>query len=318
MSVAIPQQWNRRPVMRWGALLMMLWVFVTVPPDSTDAHEIAVLKSADIAAYNQAVAGLKAELPDSSTITEYDMQGDVSRGRKLARKIRASDASVVITVGLKAALVAKLEIVDVPIIYCMVLDPAKYDLHAPNMTGISLQVPIARQFGTMQLVLPNLKKIGVVYDPEKTGPFVEDARQVAKGLGFELVERQVSSEKELPAALRAIVSKVDAFWLIPDSTILTEESLRFVLSTALDRNVPVIGFSSEFVRNGALVGLSVNSEDIGKQAGAMARRILKGQNAAPPATVPPDRVRFALNLKTAKFLGLELPSEVVGRADEVY
>ena len=314
----ISQRSGRRSVIRWGALLLFLWGFVTVLPASLLAREIAVLKSADIAAYNQAIAGLKAELPESSTVTEYDMQCDVARGRKLARKIRASDASVVITVGLKAALVAKLEIVDVPVIYCMVLDPDKYDLHAPNMTGISLQVPIARQLGTMHLVLPNLRQLGVVYDPEKTGPLVDEARRVAKGLGLELIEQQVSSEKGVPAALREIIPRVDALWLIPDSTILTEDSLRFVLSTALDRNVPVIGFSSEFVRNGALVGLSVNSEDVGKQAGALARRILKGQNSVSSSALPPDRVRFALNLKTAKFLGLSLPPEVINRADELY
>ena len=60
-------------------------------------------------------------------VTEYDLQGDVARGQKLARKVRASDAAVVVAVGLKAALVAKLEIVDVPVIFCMVLDPARYD-----------------------------------------------------------------------------------------------------------------------------------------------------------------------------------------------
>jgi putative ABC transport system substrate-binding protein len=221
-------------------------------------------------------------------------------------------------VGLKAALVAKLEIVDVPVIYCMVLDPDKYDLHAPNMTGISLQIPIDRQFATMHSVLPRMKHIGVLYDPDKTGPIIEEARRVAKSLGLDLVERRVSSEKDLPATLREMISKVDALWLVPDSTILTEDSLRFVLATALDRNVPVIGFSSEFVRNGALVGLSVNSQDIGRQAGLMAKKILRGQSTASRAAVPPERVRFALNLKTAKFLGLTLPPEVIGRADELY
>src|SRR5918996_2489745 len=78
--------------------------------DPAVASEIAILKSADIAAYTQAVAGIRADVSDTTTtITEYDMQGDVGRGRKLARKIRASEASLVIAVGLKAALVAKLE-----------------------------------------------------------------------------------------------------------------------------------------------------------------------------------------------------------------
>jgi putative ABC transport system substrate-binding protein len=312
----------RRPAVRWGGLAAAVWLpacLVFAWPDALRAADIAVLKSADIAAYNQAVSGIKGEISDSiNNVVEYDMQGDLARGRKLARKIRTSDAALIIAVGLKAALAAKSEIADMPVIYCMVLDPNKHDLHAGNMTGISLQIPIDRQFAAMRNVLPQLKRIGVLYDPEKTASLIGEAGRIAKAAGMELVERRVSSEKDVPSALRDVIDKVDVLWLVPDSTILTEDSLRFILRTALDRNVPVFGFSSEFVRSGALAGLSVNSIDIGRQAGGIAKKVLKGQGTGSSNSVPPDRVRLALNLKTAKFLGLVLPSDVVGRADEVY
>jgi putative ABC transport system substrate-binding protein len=287
-------------------------------PDHAGASEVAILKSADLAAYNQAVAGFKAAMPPSTTFVEYDMQGDVGRGQKLARKIRASDATLLLAVGVKAARVAKLEIVDIPVLFCMVLDPAKHDLKAPNMTGIRLEVPLDRQFSAMRSVLPSLKRIGVLYDPEKTGRLVDEARLLAKSIGLELVAKQVGTEKELPAALRALLSQVEALWLVPDSTVLTEDSLKFVLGTALDFNVPVIGFSSELVRSGALVGLSVHYEDVGRQAGLMAKKILTDQSSPFATTLPPDRLRLALNLKTAKFLGITVPPEVVNNADELY
>lgn len=305
------------PLLGW--LLAILWLVAPGLPDPARASEIAVLKSSsDIAAYSQAVETLKAELPASVTVTEYDLQGDIARGQKLARKVRASDAAVVVAVGLKAALVAKLEIVDVPVIFCMVLDPARYDLRAPNLTGISLQIPIERQFNTIREILPKASRLGVLYDPEKTGGLVEDARRTAKSLGLALIERQVRAEKQVPAALRELLPQIEALWLVPDSTILTEDSLRFVLSTALDHSVPVVGFSAEFVRNGALLGLSVSPVDIGKQAGVLAKKILQGEAPPSQTAVPPERVRLAINLKTAKFLGVTLPPEVVSRADDVY
>jgi putative ABC transport system substrate-binding protein len=287
-------------------------------PDHAAAAEVAILKSADLAAYNQAVAGFKAAMPSSTTFIEYDMQGDAARGQKLARKIRASDATLLLAVGVKAALVAKLEIVDIPVIFCMVLDPAKHDLKAPNMTGIRLEIPINRQFSAMRSVLPSLRRIGVLYDPEKTGHLVEEARLLAKSMGLELVAKQVSTEKEVPPALRALLSQVEALWLLPDSTVLTEDSLKFVLGSALDLNVPVIGFSSELVRSGALVGLSVSYQDVGRQAGVLAKKILTDEYKPSSATLPPDRLRLALNLKTAKFLGITISSEVVNNADELY
>jgi putative ABC transport system substrate-binding protein len=286
-------------------------------PAEASAAEIVILKSADITAYTQAINGFRAALAGSATITEYDMQGDVGRGRKLARKVRGSNADLVLAVGIKAALAAKLEIVDIPIIYCMVLDPEKNGLNAPNMVGIMLEVPLDRQFKEMRSVLPGLKRLGVLYDPEKTGDLVEDARRIGKAFGVELIARQAHSEKEIPAALRGLIPQVDALWLIPDSTVLTEESISFLLTTTLDSNIPVIGFSSELVRSGALVGLSVNYEDVGRQAALLTPKIFSAQIKA-PATFPPEKLRLALNLKTGKFLGVQIPPDVVNRADQLY
>lgn len=305
-----------RRLRRTAGTLLSLLMFLA--PDPVGAAEVAILQSADLVAYSRAVAGFKAVMPSSTTFIEYDMQGDMARGRKLARKIRASDATLLLAVGVKAALVAKLEIVDIPVIFCMVLDPAKHDLKAPNMTGIRLDVPIERQFKTMRAVLPPVKRLGVLYDPEKTGDLVQEARLMAKALGFELIEREVRTEKDMPAVLRAIIPKIQALWLVPDSTVLTEDSLKFVMDTTLDSNVPVVGFSSELVRSGALVGLSVRYEDVGRQAGALARKVLSEQGRPFTSLFPPERLRLALNLKTARFLGIVIPSDVVSNADELY
>lgn len=286
-------------------------------PAVASATEIVILKSADITAYNQAVESFRAALDSTWTITPYDMQGDVAKGRKLARKIRASNADLVLAVGIKAALVAKLEIVDIPILYSMVLDPQKNGLTAPNMAGIMLEVPIDRQFGTMRGMLPSVKRLGVLYDPEKTGDLVEEARRSARAQGFELITRQVRSEKDVPSALRSLIPQVEGLWLIPDSTVLTEESVNFLLSMTLEANLPVIGFSAELVRSGALASLYVNYEDVGRQAATLAKRLLGGQIKT-PAVFTPERLRLAVNLKTAKFLGITIPPEVLNRADQLY
>ena len=298
--------------------LFVFCLLLFLPSDPVGAAEVVILKSADLAAYNQAVAGFKATMPPSTSFTEHDMQGDVAKGRKLARKIRASSAEVVLAVGLKAALAAKLEIVDIPVVFCMVLDPIKNGLNAPNMTGIRLEIPIERQLRTMRSVLPAVRRVGVLYDPEKTGDLVEEARLMARAMGFELIAREVRTERDVPTTLRALIPQIEALWLIPDSSVLTEDSVKFVMGTALDSNMPVIGFSSELVRNGALVGLSVSYEDVGRQAGLLARKILSEQARPFTTTFPPERLRLALNLKTARFLGIVIPPEVVSNADELY
>ena len=302
---------------RTALVFSFLLVLFTVPTPAV-ALDIAILKSSDIAAYNQAVDGFKAALPPGTNFTEYNMQGDIAEGKKQARKIRASDAELLLAVGLKAAQVAKLEITNTPVVFCMVLDPSKHGLKAPNMTGILLEVPIERQFATLRWALPGSKRLGVLYDPDKTGPMIEEARRRAKELGLGLIARPVTSEKEVPAALRELMPQVDTLWLLPDSTVLTEDSLRFLLGTTLEATIPVIGFSPDLVKSGALIGLSVQYDDLGRQAALLAKSLVNNQGTTSLGLIQPDRLRLSLNLKTGKYLGITIPPDVVGRADELY
>ena len=303
-----------RAVAGHGLLLGLCTLCV---PESS-AMDIAILQSSDIAAYREAIAGLKATGPIGATYTEYDAQGDLELGKKLARKLRASDASLVVAVGLKAALAAKVEIVDVPVVYMMVLDPLKHQLTAANMTGTLLEVPLDRQMKIMRMFLPNLHRIGTLYDPAKTSSRVKDAVQQATISDFQLTGIPIESDKDVPQQLRALLADVEALWLMPDSTVLTNESVQFILESALARQIPVIGFSPEFTRLGALLSMSVNYGEIGRETGLLVKRILNGEKLLPHNPLPIERFKITLNLKTAKFLGMTFPKELTSLIDETY
>ena len=300
-----------------AGLGLLLGLCTLCVPESS-AMDIAILQSSDIAAYREAIAGLKATGPIGATYTEYDAQGDLELGKKLARKLRASDASLVVAVGLKAALAAKVEIVDVPVVYMMVLDPLKHQLTAANMTGTLLEVPLDRQMKIMRMFLPNLHRIGTLYDPAKTSSRVKDAVQQATISDFQLTGIPIESDKDVPQQLRALLADVEALWLMPDSTVLTNESVQFILESALARQIPVIGFSPEFTRLGALLSMSVNYGEIGRETGLLVKRILNGEKLLPHNPLPIERLKITLNLKTAKFLGMTFPKELTSLIDETY
>ena len=300
-----------------AGLGLLLGLCTLCVPESS-AMDIAILQSSDIAAYREAIAGLKATGPIGATYTEYDAQGDLELGKKLARKLRASDASLVVAVGLKAALAAKVEIVDVPVVYMMVLDPLKHQLTAANMTGTLLEVPLDRQMKIMRMFLPNLHRIGTLYDPAKTSSRVKDAVQQATISDFQLTGIPIESDKDVPQQLRALLADVEALWLMPDSTVLTNESVQFILESALARQIPVIGFSPEFTRLGALLSMSVNYGEIGRETGLLVKRILNGEKLLPHNPLPIERFKITLNLKTAKFLGMTFPKELTSLIDETY
>ena len=303
----------------WALLVLaMLLSPCTLCVSESAAMDIAILQSSDIAAYREAIAGFKATGPIGAIYSEYDMQGDLELGRKLARKLRASNASVVVAVGLKAALATKAEILDTPIVYMMILDPLKHQLTSANMTGTLLEIPVDRQLKIMQLFLPTLHRIGILYDPAKTSSRVKEAALQATISGLQLKGLPVESEKEVPQQLRTLLSETEALWLMPDSTVLTNESVQFILETALARQIPVIGFSPEFTRLGALLSLSVNYGEVGRVTGLLVKRILDGERLLPLNPILIERVKISINLKTAKFLGITFSNEVMSLIDETY
>jgi putative ABC transport system substrate-binding protein len=290
-----------------ACLLAVLSVPLSIAP--LDAHEVVILKSANIAPYNQAISGFKSSMPSETTFIEYDLKGDLDAGRTYAGKIRASGADLVLAVGSKAASAARLEIFDIPIVYSMVLHPSKYDLKAPNIVGISSILPIGQQLSHLRAVMPNLKRIGYLYDPDKTPPFSIDATSQARQLGITFIDRQVRTAEQVPTALRELLPEVDAL-------VLTEESLSFLLSAAFERHVPVIGFDPEFVRKGALISFWVDASDVGRGAAQLAHAILAGSPVLSSKAFVPKQ-RMSLNRGTAEYLGITIPPSVLSLADEV-
>lgn len=308
----------RRLVLLSLLLLPAPLVSCLLLPSASHAEDIAVLKSSDIAAYNTALSAFTANLPETIMVAEYDLEGDIARGQKIARKLRASKIRAVLAIGLKAALAAKLELIDTPILFCMVLNPERYELNAPNMTGIELTIPVSSQLKFIQSIMPAIKRIGVVFNPANMGDLIREIRAETQRRGIVLVSQKVDTEQELPGVLRALVSNIDALWLLPDTTIVNEESLEFLLSTTLEQKIPLFGFSSGLVRSGSLAGFFIHYEDIGRKAASLAMQLLNGNSIPKGKSLPVDKVRLSLNLKTAKFLNIPITAEILKQAEETF
>ena len=211
----------------WVALSILLasvYFFRKAPLAQTKTQRVAILKSANIAPYNQAIEAFKSNLPNKQAhVYEYNLEGDLENGPHIVQTILNSNIDLVLAVGLKATLVAKLEISDIPVIFCMVLNPKKFNLEAPNLTGISLAIPFKEQVLLLQSIIPTLSRIGVLYDPDKSGHLVKEGKDQAQELGITLTGQEVSSQKDFPTALRQLLPGIHAICLFPDSTVLTED-----------------------------------------------------------------------------------------------
>jgi len=250
---------------------------------------------------------------------EYDLQGDMAKGRSLARRIRASNANIVLAVGLKAALATKLEILDIPVIAFLVLDPEKYGLPTSNMVGLSLQIPFEKQLKPLRDLLPHISRIGVLFDPKKSQGLRDQLERSVRTLGLTFMSQEVHSEQEVSEALRSLKDRVDALYLLPDSTVLTGNTLDFLISSTLEANIPSIGFSAGLVQSGAVTGVYLNYSDIGRHAATLVPRLLTDQVSSIVGTmIPPNMVHQAINVKSARYLELPLTPEILRSFDEQY
>lgn len=288
-----------------------------LPLTQAKGQNIAVIKSHDIAPFNEALAGFTAAC--NSQITEYDLRGSKRRKRRILKRIKANKPELVLAVGALAAQVAKEAFHDIPVVFFMVPNPHKFSLKGENMAGISLDIPVEIQFAMYKSLVPTLHTIGAIYDPKKTNAIVEEAQAAAKTLGLAFIASPASSEKQVPAALRYLLGKINALWMLPDDTVVTPESFKFLLLTAFENNLPFLAISDIFVEVGALAALSPDYMDVGRQACQLIREIESGQLSLTGIDiVPPTKVNLAINLKAASKIGLTLPSELIQSASKVY
>jgi putative ABC transport system substrate-binding protein len=298
------------------SLLFLLWI--TSLSSVVNATEIAILKSAELPYYEQAVRGFKAGLSTATKVQEYSLDGQLARGRDIGKSLRASPPDLILAVGLKAAIAAKLEIFDTPVVFCLVLNPETHGLPASNMIGIALRIPPDTQLTALRSILPNRRRVGVLYDEEHNGRFIHEARHAAKQQGLELVAVAIRGQDDIPHAVRELLPKIDALWLIQDQTVISESAIPFFLESTLDAKVPLFTFSTTLVQQGALGALVVDAWTVGQQAARVALSRLKEPHIAAKSMQAPEHPQLALNVNSAEYLGLSLADEVIRLAGRLF
>ena len=302
---------------RVPCLLRLATVIVAVsviPLHVNAAGDIAVIRSRDLEPYNQAFAGFSEACTDQ--IKQYTLGGDKASQQRMVQAIGETKPRLVLAIGLAAAKLAKEHLPDTRTLYIMVSNPKKYDLVGNNVAGITLNIPVDAQFNAYKTMVPGLKSIGVIYDANNSGELIREASAVARKLGVELVAVSVRSQKEVPEALRGMLGKVDAIWMVPDETVVTTDSFKYFLLTTLENGVPFFAASDIFVEAGALAALTPDYTDVGRQGCQLAMGFTT--TVVEAGARPPRKVNLSLNLKTARKIGLVIPPSVIDSARVVY
>ena len=144
----------------------------------------------------------------------------------------------------------------------------------------------------------------------------KSAREAARQLNIELVERRVASVEELRLGVTALKAQdADAYFYTNDAMVLSQA--QYIIDTARTKKLPTMFGEYSLVKQGALVAYGVNFYEVGRLSAKYVQRILAGTS---PKDLPAEslsKVGLAMNLKTARELGITIPQSLLVRPDEV-
>ncbi|MBI5548796.1 MAG: hypothetical protein HY901_33355 [Deltaproteobacteria bacterium] len=302
-----------RAVRRGWSGALVLWLSLLAGP--VFGAEVLAISDPKINQHQEALAAARQALGQAGnhTVAEVD-----ATAAGFAERIKAHPPDLILAVGQKALLLAQEAAPNIPTVFCLALErSAKV---SKTVTGVPLDIPASKQLGRFKEAYPALKRLGVLYDPQVSGPFVEQASKAAAALGLTLVTRPIGEAKELRSAVADIIPNIDALWLLPDPRIITKEVFNYLLVFTLERRTPLLGFLDSFTKAGALLSLSPDYTESGKAAGELAGEILlrpqEKRLPLPPPVYSPGLL--SVNQRTAAQLGIRIPDKVLASARQLY
>lgn len=282
-----------------------------------ESYTVGISQIVEHPSLNAATEGFKQALKDSGldvTFDEQIAQGDNSLNTTIATNFVGSDVDLIFANSTPSAQAAMGATSDIPVIFTSVTDAVgaelieSMDKPGKNATGtIDLHPDTIKN--TVAFLKDELgaKKVGMVYNAGEQNSVaqVEQVKEAAKEAGITIEEASASNSSEVKQAAESLASKVDAFYIITDNTVVS--ALESVIDVGETNEVPVIVGELDSVARGGLAAYGFEYKDIGYEAGEMAAKILKGE--ATPAELAaqyPQNLKLVVNKKAADALGIEV------------
>ena len=253
--------------------------------------------------------------------------GNMPTQQQIARKFvgEVPDVIVAITTPTSQAMVAATK--DIPIVFATVIDPvkakviSKYDKPGGNVTGVSDAPPVAQQLRLMREILPNLKKLGFIYNPslDSSKATLEWINEQGKPLGIEVVESPAPTANEVIPAARRLVGKVDAIFIPNDTTVVA--SIEAIVKIGEETKTPIFTGETRGVERGGIASIGLNYTEVGRLAGHMVAEVLSGKKPgdidAIIAYQKLPNLDVYVNKRSASAMGVAIPPTVLARATKV-
>lgn len=278
-------------------------------------YTIGITQYMEHPSLDEARQGLIDELEKGGVNINVDYvnaQGDSSNNQIIAEKFVKDKVDLIYAISTLSAQTAKnsTKETDIPVLFSAVTDPVysqivtSYD-EIENITGVVDKVETIEILKIAQDLKDDLKTVGIIYNTGESNSQiqVEDVEKAAEVLNMRVETVGISSINDLPQAVNTIAKKADMLYIISDNMVAS--AIDLVANLAIENNLLTLSTIESQARDGILIANGLNYYNLGRQAGAMAKKILTGQADIKDLHVEePSGLRKIVNVKTMEALGL--------------
>jgi putative tryptophan/tyrosine transport system substrate-binding protein len=294
---------------------------VLMPGDETDP-----VRKIRLSAFTQALADLGWTDGRNVTVDVRWTGDDINRIRALAQELVGQQPDIILTSATSETVAVQRETRTIPIVFATVSDPVASGivarLHQPggNTTGFVIYEASlgGKWLELLSEIAPGRKRVAIMFNPD-TAPasvYMPSFETAARSLKVVPIIAHVHSDAEIETAMIALGREPGRGLVVMPEIFMTAHRVPVIFAAARN-NVPAVYPIPEFVKDGGLLSYGPDQVDNFRRAATYVDRVLRG---AKPGDLPvqlPTKFEMAVNLKTAKALGLTVPQSILLRADEV-
>jgi len=255
--------------------------------------------------------------------------GKIERLPALAAELARLRLDLIVAGATPAGLAAQQAFTTTPIVVAAMGDPVRDGLVASlarpggNITGTTFLGPelVPKRLALLKEILPKISRVAVLWHPGAFGErtmrdMLNEIADAAGTLGMQLQLVEVREPNELDHAFSTMArERAEALFQFPSAMLFSER--RRIVELAAMHRLPSMFNGREFVQLGGLIAYGVSLSDLSRRSATYVDKILKGAKPSDLPVEQPTKFELVVNLKTAKALGLDVPSSILARADEV-
>ncbi len=313
------------------AVVFLMMVCASFAPAADELVRIGISQIVEHPALDATRKGFADELAASGYVEGKNVQFDYKNAQnnrpvsgQIARKFVGDKVDLILAISTPSSQDAAAATKQIPILFAAVTDPVLAglvkSLRTPggNVSGTMDKSPVSAQLDLILEILPKVKRLGTVYNSGEANSVasVNELQAEAAKKGIELVKASATSSSTVRPAAESLVGKVDAIHVPTDNTVVL--ALESVVKVAQDNKIPLFAADVDSVARGAIAALAVDYYKLGRQTGAMARKVLEKKVKISELPVEYQKeLQLHINPGQAKKMGVKLPDSVLKRAGKV-